>query len=634
MSQGEMAEVNALHIINTNFDINNVVPIKETRERIQKTLDSCASILRDHCGPRSGYAMLLDDNDVDLSFRPSQFTKDGISIMKAIRYVAPLERYVKNILTYIGDRVDQVAKDGTTTSMLLAAILLGNLLRDKDEIFPKGLSTYQINNIVNSYFSSVLEQFKSVTVHFDDLLPPDANEQEICKIAGQIAYLQALSSSGGDHELAYAMQRIFESSPRETWEFMDYYQSGRETKERYAVEIDEFDAKIRCINGCSVPMNEGLGTEYKEDDVTIVLFPGPMMQSDFISGEVMAYLEKTDPNKPYLILATMVDGMFTSRITALNNTRSKPITIWQFSPIDQIAGQVYPWELMVLAAKCGITPAVYDRDFKGVDPKKHLFTANVHWKDTYMHFYNCIFRDDEETVLHPFYIHPEKATDFYKQSIEKVKEQIEEYKTGHRPDGRMYSHFMQVLNDLACIKRPKLRIGGTSHDNLTSKPIVQDVQGAIMSTLSHGFVVNGIGSLITALHKVNNACSHTEDMASTFQRKFASVLTDAAHTVFIDINEKIYDLSSFSQKYNYYNHLYGSISDFENYLWMMKVRSSDEETSTYLAQGYPIIQPAMVTIELIKRIQELVLKVVLTDKAIVFGGVMIKDEDKGEETCQ
>ena len=44
-------------IINSAYDITNVVPIETEAERICKTLDTCITVLEQSCGIRSSYAM-------------------------------------------------------------------------------------------------------------------------------------------------------------------------------------------------------------------------------------------------------------------------------------------------------------------------------------------------------------------------------------------------------------------------------------------------------------------------------------------------------------------------------------------------------------------------------------------------
>ena len=109
-------------VVNTNFDTTNIVSMEESLPQILHTLQRCQNILKDHCGPQSGYAMLVNNMSAGINFEPNVFTRDGIKILSSIEFLSPLERYIKDLLTYVGTRVDNTAKDGTTTSMLFSAL--------------------------------------------------------------------------------------------------------------------------------------------------------------------------------------------------------------------------------------------------------------------------------------------------------------------------------------------------------------------------------------------------------------------------------------------------------------------------------------------------------------------------------
>ena len=104
--QPEVADPSMRSVVNTNFGITNIVSMKESKQHILDVLGRCCDILTEHCGPKSGYAMLISEYGVNESFQPSIFTRDGIRILNSIDCISPLEKYIKNMLTYIGGRVD------------------------------------------------------------------------------------------------------------------------------------------------------------------------------------------------------------------------------------------------------------------------------------------------------------------------------------------------------------------------------------------------------------------------------------------------------------------------------------------------------------------------------------------------
>ena len=58
--------------------------------------------------------------------------------------------------------------------------------------------------------------------------------------------------------------------------------------------------------------------------------------------------------------------------------------------------------------------------------------------------------------------------------------------------------------------------------------------------------------------------------------------------------------------------------------------SEDIETPKAIEMGttYPVLQPVTITIELLKRIQELLMKFINTNKIVVYGGVVVNEENK------
>jgi len=106
--------------------VTNTVSGKQMSDIIVHTCDNIIEVLSSHCGLYAKHAMLIIDQGMD-SFNPSIFTKDGIDILNAIEYISPIQNYIKSIVGYVGTRVDSVAHDGTTTSMILTAMLIRNI---------------------------------------------------------------------------------------------------------------------------------------------------------------------------------------------------------------------------------------------------------------------------------------------------------------------------------------------------------------------------------------------------------------------------------------------------------------------------------------------------------------------------
>jgi hypothetical protein len=626
-------------VINANYDTTNIVAMQESIPRIKKTLHSCQDILKAHCGPQSGYAMLVNNLSAGIDFEPSIFTRDGIRILSSVEFLSPLERYVKEMLTYVGKRVDNAAKDGTTTSMLFSSLFLDKILDMIKEINACGLSFFQMNKTIETTFAGILENLKEFTYSIERMNNvAEADEAMKVKTSGLVAYMQALSSSGGNVELAVAMKEIFEKSPSISWDFITSHNSIKETGKAFEVEVCEYDSHLQCITALEGQLDLKLSTEYEAENAEVLVITNPIDDGSIKTDGILKYLREADTDTPISIIARGFSGSITSECFRLNELRHKKIALWQYAPESRFAGQQYPYELLILAAVAGIKPFDMDTpDF--IEKDVHIFKAKkLHYHDTFLDFYGIF--DDTEENLHPYYLHPEKATQFYKEARESLESQLEMYRDGHKKDGRMFGIFMEMLNRIACIHRPTLRLGGPAHEQVANADVVQDVQGAIMSSLKHGFLINGPISICRAikieLNKHIDAKNRetSEELIATHD--FAIIVLNCMIDSILEVIETVHgesiDTESFiGESDTYINSLNGrghlNFYDFVEEIKKGEHVDNLSEDGMRLGSTYPVLQPVAITIELLKRMQELLMKFVNTNKIVVYGGVVVNNKD-------
>ena len=621
-------------IVNTNFGTTNIVPMEESLPQIKSTLKACQDILKEHCGPQSGYAMLVNNLSAGTNFEPNVFTRDGIRILSAIEFLSPLERYIKDMLTYVGSRVDNTAKDGTTTSMLFSALFLDNILDELKKLQQCDLSFFQMNRVIDTVFSQALEHLKTYTFDVQKLAnvanEEDVTETDKVRAAGPIALMQALSSSGGNLELALSMKEIFEKSPSVSWDFITSHHSVKETGKAFSVEVCPYDSRIQCISTLQGQMNSALNTEFEAEDAEVLVITSAIDDMSIKTDAILEYLRNADTDKPIVVVSSLIGGTITNEVFKLNLLRNKKISMWQYSSTIQRAGMTYPYELLILAAVAGATPFDFDEE-ADVVTDKHVFKAKkLHWHDSYLEFFDIF--DGDTNGLHPFYVDPDNATEFYKQTRIQLENQIKLYREGHKIDGKMFGLFMEMLNKLACVHRPTLRLGGPAHEQVANADVVQDVQGAIMSSLKHGFLINGPVSIKRALCDVHEEIT-AEESSLTFtasEREFARIIIEKmieSISVIITTVHGKDNLTNISADIDtYVNSLDGKERSFKTFLEQSKSYDETDPASVHLLENcYPVLQPVTITIELLKRIRELLMKFVNTNKIVVYGGVMVKE---------
>jgi len=80
---------------------------------------------------------------------------------------------------------------------------------------------------------------------------------------------------------------------------------------------------------------------------------------------------------------------------------------------------------------------------------------------------------------------------------------LEEYEQGHKKhsgseDSRIM-HLVRIYQRMMCTKVARLEISGTTHDSLADYSVVKDAFGAVLSCLNDGFVLDGLGTMLTGL---------------------------------------------------------------------------------------------------------------------------------------
>ena len=602
-------------VVNTNMGLTNVVSITDSMTIINKTLETCMSILFGHCGPFARYSMLLNGFTAGENFEPSVFTRDGIRVLSAVEFVSPIERYIQELLTYIGGRVDNYAKDGTTTSMLIAASFIQEVLAERYEFNIS--STVDVTRWINEYFAALnkdLNKYKFTVEKIAEFIKWDYTEADLIKAASMVAYMQALSSSGGNIQLAECVREIFARSPKMAWDFISYQNNPKESDVPYSVYVPEYDIKFKAslATASSNIFNKALGTEYEAEDVRCIIVNNGIVQAAITTIELMQYINNYPSDQPLVLISPSIDPGIIRDIDTLNHQRVAPIAVWQYMSDMRIRNTGLDFELSVANAICGCTPYEYQLT---IDSSTHMsdeytFVAKrVHFFGGYIHIYDTAPKQ-EGTCLHPYYTDKNKATAYYNDLREVIETQLDLYDNNARSDMQMRSYLVETLNRLACVQRPTLYVGGTVHDQVANADVVQDVLGAIMSSLKHGFFVNGIWSFFDIVRAVDGGQQ---------DNVIHECLCNAIQTVWDHLYEKSTELYQLDRG-SYWNILCDKPSNIEFFIADMDKFAKDN--------NYPILHPAGIYTELLKRMNELAIRFMLTERIIVRGGVVMPEDKK------
>lgn len=651
-------------VLNSNMDITNVVEHEQFVSTTIKTLDQIITTLSAHCGPKSDYSMLVTGSGASSDeFSPNIFTRDGIRILDAVEFMAPLQDCIKKIITYIGRRVDSKAKDGTTTSMLFATLFLKHSLEGHmDKIRPLGLSLKEQHRLFENMVAAVIDKLNNYVLTTEKLcaLQSEASgipttPAQLAVMSGEVAYMQALSSSGGDVELAKSMRTVYANSMRESWDKATHYHNTTENDIRFEVRSDEFDFRVRINLDTPDVLNSNLSTEFVGEDVTILAYPDALTINSIPADKVAEFLKSWDTDKYLLLLATQVPATITMLVHELNASRSKPIAVCLLYPNPHFRSEICI-EIMSLIAIANKTPWM-DLEANSLPTEKHLIVCEkAQYHHTYLDLFGLV-ELEEGTCLHPSYLDKSRSQ-AYNEIYGAIKRQVDYLQQGHEKNQEMIKAYVNALYSITTIRRPTLWLGGTSHEQLANKEVVNDVQGAVMSALTSGFTVNGPISLIHAIAEATKEEYRYSGIDSgspsrTYSRYMLEALGRSAMEVFnivyqefrTNIVPHLFD-STRDDPTAYYNllclneHLQRGVvgGDYDQtrvkpftVVDFLERHIGTNYDDSYIVD-YPVAQPVAIVTELLRRVNELVIKVCNTDKLQVAGGVYLKDRDTPQST--
>lgn len=691
-------------VLNDNKDIRNILPDDQLKSTIIDTLKDIITLLSKHCGPDSQYAMIITGSG-NSDFEPNIFTKDGIKILTHLEYVSPIQTYVKELIAYIGRRVDSAAKDGTTTSMLFAANFLlelcdkfnasdsytldtqdddtstNSIIQYSDEIVNilKSTTTQDLDRLYLIYMNKVLKALDTQLKYTIDTFIEDY-EVRPDVAAGIIAFIQALSSSGGNLNLAKVNFELFKNTPKELWNRITMVQSTIETKTPYSVQYQESQYKLHC-NMLTEIRNTDLGTRYVDHDVILFAYPDAIAVGTVVLDRVIDWIDSVDEDKAVAILAQAIDAQLITYIEKKNATRVKPITA--YANLEKVKYGSDSWDIMAINAMAGkYSYSDRNESIRPIDIDRHcILVKRLEMNFNYLELFDFYPVTDELSNLHPYYTDPQ-AFKPYTELIQNINKIIERDAAAHVHNNQLIDSAYRVFTQMVCRRVPKLVIGGSTHENIANMVVAQDVIGATMSSITQGFIPGGILSVFTVLNTLDDIdedCDtpHDSIIINTLHRIFISTLGNIIDTIYIPellmryyyINEcnTIANMLSTAVGNDYNKYINGCalrnvfkndpmnsdiytffneniesvVENFQTYINSLlntdnnttekesiidRLMEFDKNTIA-IRSKYPPIQPYTVYSELFHRVGELLIRVAKTGTIMVPGGVFLNIEE-------
>ena len=617
-------------VADSNLGVNNVLSRDKFREYTIKEMGLIADVLKPHCGPFAKYGMIVTGTG-NSNIDPHMFTKDGIRLLSAVEHTALIEAYLKDSIAYIGTRVDAVAKDGTTTSMIFAANCIRYIL---ESISDDGtMTTIDRQNTLNR----LVEEIKSELIQSS--LTPSIFTRTKHINAGIVAFCQAMSSSGGNLDLAKCCYQLFTSIPAVAWDMIPVSQSNMETDTPFSIVEDAYEFRLLSHFQNDNHRNVDLNTGYEAHDALVFVYPDAITPQSIITDKLSMFLgTQADPNQPIVIVATHIDASFIQFIEQANAGRPAKITL--FTTIDTSRDKTGAY-IITTALRVKGGAVIWDGGSSLTDD--HFIHADrvVH-DQRYLDFFGIVPGGITEDNTHPFYDENNTSLE-YMRFVNDLLGVLSKYKSMHSAESQMGTiNFLQnVLNMLICCRNVTFKIGGSTHENIANFSVVQDVIGATIASLSNNFVINGLISFRNVLIRVstdrisdtNPGDAFTDAIVIAFLKAIDSVIG-----IVYGAGLKNYDMQG-ARKYinalcpaesdrNFYRAL--DISEYgELVLALMENKFDSSEQAPYediIRVTYPVLQPIAVYEEMLDRICELVLRLVDTAQVIVPSGVFLNSK--------
>lgn len=499
-------------------------------------LITAASEARDrlalHCGP---FAMnAVRTIGIGKNAEIDEFTKDGITIMEWMRPSSPGALFMKRMLTFVGHRVDAICHDGTTTSMMLFASLVAEVVSYAKRINnDQRVMASKLSEQLIAELEALIKEntFDLKTLHKE--IRKYKPKQSLVQTKYALAYHQALVSSKGDTELAKAIADVVTALPIELFGSYKINTNVRESKERFSVEEQSFDFGFKSNIGNNAFYNAEFGTELKFDDCDLLFTEATFLKNSpssaflkayLLTPEVCAQIEKLkkthiitpdderlvhglDPDvnyitKPFVIISPELNDP--TLIDLINIFR----TVHRDTPV--VFASVQASKRLRTVYESAINATAGTAPFSEVLHANPLASIITDVAIEHRHHYCMISKlyKKDKRLFHPFYL-DKAASPFYTRTLEWIAASIRDNDLGHvtKFTPGDIEELVILYRTMACQKIVDLKVGGTSHELAANMPVATDAYGAALSAISDGVVLGGYPKLYFGLYKKYRAIS-------------------------------------------------------------------------------------------------------------------------------
>lgn len=623
--------------LNAHYDITNIVRREDMLNVIVPTLDVFISQLTRICGPFARNALIIRADEslgtaMGSEMDMRMFLRDGRHILRNTEFISPIQQYLKTIVLYVGSRIDAVCKDGTTTSMLLACHLIKSLVKHTEDF--SEFTLYEIEKAALDLVDLIMDLCSKNVISLEKIQEDFGCTEN--QAASAIAFLQAYTASGGNPEISKSIATFFGNMPREIWSDRVDHTISRVEKSGYvckAVEC-EFEYELKGILLTTQYRNADMRRIVHLEKTDMVIMPYGILDSSLSTDALLSYLTQrieVDKNLDPLVICSPGGDHCSPKIVEFITAKARehnvilPVVAYNVNTKAPV-----PWTALSLCGKANVpmfdeSNELADCVIKGIEIK---ITS------TFSHINGLTPTDerlDNDSLIHPGVIYPDDYP-FHFKAVDIVNSYLGPARSKHYLDKDEIEELEKAHADLAVRKRMMLSLGGCYHDQLALQPVIEDASGSAMAAIQTGIVTNGIPRLFLSLIELYNKPESHSKLTAHLIRCFLDAtqatcmqLTGPKQTS-SEFNDLLLDtIYNLGDPFSYFDivkmsqteeKLYANIYD---QIQLMIDKKYDEVIEYWNKNGYPPIQTAKMINELLVRLQEVAVRVGLTDMIIVPG---------------
>lgn len=623
-----------LRILNANKGVTNVIEQNVINTDLKRVADNLFQVLKHHYGPYSGFAAIDNGQPLD----ETQFTKDGIGIIRAIQFVAPQEEWVRKTIAYIGTRMESSVGDGTTSAMMFTCAMLRHMSEHLHEIKP--ISYHQFTSYWDEFRAIVKAKlskkytFRPTTGDYHDIDP-----EKVYKIV----YNQVYTSSHGDTELSKVLAEMYKFTPKERWERMTYERCTYETDKNYEVVKSDGEYTMSAKPMATSMLNKDLCTWYERDNVTLVVINDTFRSDSPDWPVIMHHVDMASEANPVVVVCHRVMDRESYRLINDKVTQcdkeGKPFAVFTLKPEHPTVNDFVALQLIA------------NQDIMQFSNGEALIVKGTHvkYKQNKL-FIDKIVPDEPEgwTSNERHQVTDGKHAQFT-DSLEAWQKQAERYtlQAETNEDREIANYFNRMYLKLRYKTIYTVVVGGKAYDNIAFVDVLDDAIRAASRALSNGATLGNNRSLyliskdIVARHRYYDHLYQSK-LVTWFAKRVIESLEDIAGVVI----DRIYPAKKFFnwQRKDFVKWWFTHPVDILQYdsspshSWLpWRGQFDDYEfdlkehvlpiAKMFDSDGF-ICQPANSDSIMLERFGEVALKFILTERVIIKDGAYVDKKKK------